>query len=608
MDILTIVLFFVYTWGLGFSLTFFFKLEKDFFELNLIRIGIGLGIIPFILVALNLLRLPIDWRIVLILSLIIPVYSLIKEKFRIPAPELKLTKNNIFLLIVLVLFAVSFYMYYSGANAYPYLEDDDPWGHASSINYVASEKTFNEPIPGQATFQYLNPYPPGYDGILAILHQTSASLSDVMKFFNALIISSGIIFFYLFVKNFTGSASKAALAAGFLFAIPSYLTHFIWAHSLVITLFFPALYCIEKIKENKLWLIPASASISGILLTQPDEIIKFGIFLIIYFLVKCFMERKFEKHIFLAGLFGIVLSLSWWAAKAGVFFSAAKGGAEEVGKSLFAPNGGTATRAYAFNDFFFAKSQGLINNQPGWGVILSILFFIGLISIILRYRQLVENKKSWIFISLIWFIFTFLGVNSMTFHLPFGLIAFRFWMLMAIPVCIIAAEGVWLLFGLFNNATALKMIILALVIIGVFFTSFSQKYALNTSVWPPGGGWISMDEVQGYVSLKSLPANTKVFPLTGEWQAWAGDRIIGMDAYFCEWCSDEIQFSDWYARSPLDVYDFLKSHRYEYALVDSHFFVDLQDKNATAILDSLLASNKFNIAYQNNGAVLLKVV
>ena len=74
MSYLSIILFFVYTFGLGFTITSFVKNSNNFLERNLMRIGFGLAFLPFLGLILNLIRVPIDWKIMLALSLLYPVY------------------------------------------------------------------------------------------------------------------------------------------------------------------------------------------------------------------------------------------------------------------------------------------------------------------------------------------------------------------------------------------------------------------------------------------------------------------------------------------------------------------------------------------------------
>ena len=58
-----IILFFIYTWGLGFAATMLLKNSENGLERNLMRIGIGLGIFPILAVFLNLVRIPLVWHI-----------------------------------------------------------------------------------------------------------------------------------------------------------------------------------------------------------------------------------------------------------------------------------------------------------------------------------------------------------------------------------------------------------------------------------------------------------------------------------------------------------------------------------------------------------------
>ena len=60
MSIITIILFFIYTYGLGFTITSFLKNSDNFLEINIMRVGVGLGIFVVLGVVLNLLRIPLE--------------------------------------------------------------------------------------------------------------------------------------------------------------------------------------------------------------------------------------------------------------------------------------------------------------------------------------------------------------------------------------------------------------------------------------------------------------------------------------------------------------------------------------------------------------------
>ena len=144
MDILTIILFFVYTFGLGYSVFLVFRIKKieAFFERFVIMLGLGLATLVFVGLLLNMLHIMIDWKVILVVSLLGPLYSLFKNR-KLPKFTFskKIKKSTIYSLLVLVLFAFTLLMHTNGAFSYPWLEDGDPWHHALGAKYVDVEKT-----------------------------------------------------------------------------------------------------------------------------------------------------------------------------------------------------------------------------------------------------------------------------------------------------------------------------------------------------------------------------------------------------------------------------------------------------------------------------------
>lgn len=615
MDIITILLFFIYTWGIGFTATKLLKLgQKNQLESHLMRIGIGLGIFPILGVLLNLLTIPLDWKIFLVLSLAFPVYlaskKIAKKELEIPKIQFSLTKSNLIIIFVFLLFLATFFMYVSGAFSYPYLEDDDPWSHATSVKYIATEKTAYSP---NFYFNYLDPYPPGYGIVMGILHQTSSSLMWTLKFFNALIISLGIIFFYFFAKEFIGDESKALFSTFILSAIPCFLSHFIWSHALIVILFFPAFYCLEKIRENKKWMFAAILVIASICVTQPTQAMKFGALFAIFWIIKSITNKNLQKEVLFSGLAGFFASFLWWGdmlikyGLSGIFGSksatAAIGGTKSF-LSFFTMKG-TATRLYTFNDFFVAKSQNMINNPIGVGIVISLLLLASLVYILIKYKKSLSKENSWILISLFWLIFTFLGIHGGT-RIPVALFSFRFWMLFAIPVSLLAAEGAWFLMDFGKKMKIDKTLIVAIIIFGVLATSGYQKYAVNTAMWPPGVGWSSSEEIEGYVWLKTLPENTKIFGLCSE---TSSAHLIGFDKYDCFWCEDENMLrKDIMNKTQEQLHSWMKIKNYDYFIVDSTCVESFDINKTNDFLQESVSSGLFQLSYQTEGMVLMKII
>src|SRR3989344_1865437 len=543
-SLITIILFFVYLWGLGFSATYFVKKAEDFWERHLMNLGIGLGVFAILSIILNFLHIPLDWKIFLILSLIIPIYDLIqrikKKELSLPASfnfsNFKLTKSNLALLGVIFIVLISFYIYTKGAFSYPYLEDDDPWGHSEGMKYVALEKTAYDPVFTQfypdkqdQVLSYIDPYPPAYDILIGILHQTSPDLNWTMKFFNALIISLGFLFFYLWAKLFTGNRNHALLATFILASLPSYLSHFIWAHALSLTLFFPTLYAFHQIQSDKRWTIPAVLLVAGIWVSQNmEQPVKLTTLLLIYVIV------------------------------------------------------------------------------------FSILVLVGLVYVLWRYRsELFTPEKAWLGLTLFWLVYGFWGVNGMTFPLSIARGAFRTWMVLAIPISLLAVEGFYFLTKL-SKQKVFCWGIGILLLIGIIFTSAVPKYELNTATWPTSGAFANIPEAFEYGAwFKTIPPDSKVFLYSVKQKI-----VIGFGGNSCSWCEDELIFKENILDQSIpELYTFLKSKQYEYLIInqtiDYQKFKGKYGEEETKIKLSqrykeIESSGLFQMVYQK-GFIVLKI-
>ncbi len=602
MSIIAVFLFFLYCWGIGFTATYYLKKPEHSWEKHLLNLGVGLGIIPILLITLNFLHISLDWKIIFALSVAFPFYILatkIKKK-EFSFPKLQLKKSDLVIFAVVLIAAFSFYIYAKGAFSYPYLEDEDPWGHSVGMKFVSMEKYAYDPplkTPNgniDPVLSYIDPYPPAYDALLGILHQTSPDLPWTMKFFNALIISLGFIFFYLFANELMGSRNKALLATAILAMIPAYLSHFIWAHSLIITIFFPLMYALHKSMEDKRWLYLVVLLSASVWVTQNlEQPIKLTTMVLIYLMVFSIGYRKilWKQLAALAG--GITLSFLWWGVmitKYGlknflayyggdvintgdtiVLSSQGNGGFEPLSILVSAwqaatnPSG-SASRTYSFSDFFFAKSQNMINNPIGIGVVLSILALVGVVLLIWKYRSsIVQKENTWRALVLFWLIFAFWGVNGLNFPISVARGAFRVWMLLAVAVSLIAAESIYLL----KDSQKSKLFgygIMLLVLAGILLTSGMQKFELNTVIWPTSGSFPNPSQPFQYGAwFDSIPDNTKVFLYSPR-----DKLVIGYGKFSCMWCQDLVDFrEDIIHKDAKELYSFLKRNEYEYLVLNA---------------------------------------
>lgn len=614
---LSLVFFFLATFGFGTFTSFIAKESEDFLERILMRFGIGLAMLIFFGYLLNFVGVPLDWRIFLsaaILILIIRLYIDYRKK------ELFHVKFNLnmYALLMLILFAITFFMYAKGAFAYPYLEDDDPWSHAVGVKFVSMEKTVF--VGKEGGFHYIDPYPPAYDMIMGIIHQTNDSVYWTLKFFNALIISLSIIFFFYFAKSFTKSPRKAFFSTFALFAVPAFLSHFIWAIALTMPLFFVSFYCAEKIKDDKKWWIMAALVIMPTVTSSPTHSTYFGLFFLVYFIARTIVEKKLLVYEFLAGFAGVILSFAlWWIPI--IMTHTFRRVVEIMGPKAttgILGVGGTGDRSYNIADFLCHSGTGcyngqnMINNPIGIGVVLSILTIFGLFYLLSKYKEMFTGGNYYMLVLLLWFLFAFYAVNAA--KMPIKLSPFRAWMLLAIPVALISGESINFINNVikslsksFSKSGNLAAIIslLVLIVIGflIYKTSFIPKYKVNTSEgWAIGGFWANpSEEIPGYIWFKdNIPAGTKVFTFSNN------GLIIGLDKFICHWCSDVREFQrTGIKKTPEEIYSWLKENGYKYMVIDAQTAKKIGVNETSMMLEGL--AKKYSVQQVTQGFFILRV-
>jgi hypothetical protein len=585
-----------------------------------INFGVGLGAFIVLGVILNALGIPLDWRIFLCLALILPIIRRFLMKQKLISIQktggdtpflLAHYKSVLLLLIVFSQFAIYCY----GAFQYPFLEDDDSWAHAAGIKYIAIEKNLNV-APGN--FQYLNPYPPGYDLLFGILHQTSPSLYWTLKFFNALIISLSFLFFYYFVKVFSRDDLRALTTTFFLATIPCYLSHFIWAPALAMTLFFPAFYFLRKVPQDRNYIFPGAVVIAAIFLTQPTHSIKFVILTIIWGVLVLGFHKRLSRNLVLTAILATFLASIWWLPvihnlwkenscillKAGSQREQRIYQTADIIPKMFNASSGTATHPYRWKDFLFPLRPNYINNPIGIGPALLFLAALGIYYVFVHWKRRDKDGHIYSLTALGWLVFTFLGVNSMTFHLPVGLFAFRFWMLLAIPIALFAAEGFLESLSRIKNER-FHLMATAAFLFGVLFWSAYPKYFVNTTFWDWGSYWTSTVELKGYVLLREkLTPNTKVFSFS------SNHLVIGHDMRADYWTKTyQDSFAKAFELNAAELHQRLKNLGFEYIIVGAReretYGSEVLDNKIQSLSQSSLFQAKFHV---KDGAIIFKVM
>ena len=122
---------------------------------------------------------------------------------------------------------------------------------------------------------------------------------------------------------------------------------------------------------------------------------------------------------------------------------------------------------------------------------------------------------------------------------------------------------------------------------------------------------IDLDEVSGYVWLKTLKPNTKVFAYSSD------DEVIGFDMFSCIWCDNVNEFREnLLYRNSTEVYSWLKMNGYEYFIIDGKSFKVMSKKYGENITNELLPKRfgelssfgGFKVVHQTQGMAVFEFV
>ena len=611
----SIIFFFVMAFGLGIGLIKLLNLKfENSIESKFMSIAFGLASFPVLAIIFNFLHIPLNWIIFLVLAIIGIIFALYKNNFKLPKIEFELNKSNVYIFIAILLALALFLVYLKGAFIYPYFEDDDPWGHSIGTTYIAEHQTFSRYpntviTPNNFIRTYMEPYPPAYDTLMGVLYQTNDNLMWTLKFFNVLMIALAIIFFYFFAKEFTKSEKKALFATFIIAVLPCFMSHFIWAQTLALVLFFPALYASERIKEDKKWCVLAIIATASIFVSQPSSAVFFAVMFIIYWLSKlitCYFnkEKSFttENNLLIMSLIaGGLLSLIYWIptflkyginlTMRGVGIVIGLFGAENIDTS-----GGII---YGIKDYMIAPLVSKMDQPTGIGI---FVFFLLIFSIFILCFNIKKIKAShYLLTIIIWFVFTFIGTEGNA--LPFKLFPHRFWAFMAIPIAFLTAEALVSISASLKDKS-LKYLVLLVLIAGILWTSGYPKYFVETSAWPPGVTWSSGEELQGYMSLQnSLPKGTKIFnPCSHE------GKLLAFGMYIPPYDVDLVIFKKEIINKTLDdIYRLTKSRNLDYIAIDGYCTKKIGINQTNSLLQQMVNSTNYELTYSNQAFWLFKV-
>ena len=489
----SVLLFAAVTYGLGHgAIALVTGRARLNLETHAIAPGIGLAVFAVLTILFNPLGVPLVWWVFLLAAALVEAAGQFRASFvgarhAVPAntdaAEEERARHFVPLLVSVLLGAVLFAAFLHGEFLGWGLHDDDSWEHASSAKYVAIHKTYSIATDIRPDIvSYIEPYPPGYPALMGVLHQLNDSVSWTLRFFNVLLIGLSVPWFYLAMKEFLSGNSKsktqnsneeppagrkalplsvefralsfrpAATAlwmTGVLWAIPCFMSHFIWAQTMAVTLFFPAFYALDRARREPCWWILAAVAIAGVGLSQPSAAAVFALMVALYWIahaVVAFLGRRegasFRPlgRLALAALVAAALAAAFYVPQYVKFGH--DGFFQGIGKippgtvSFYMPgtsHGGT----YSLSDYVWAPAINNKINQPtGIGPAIVLALAAGIALALARRKR--WRDEPWMLVAPLWLALGVYGVESNRF--PVALFPHRFWVFLAIPVAMLAGE------------------------------------------------------------------------------------------------------------------------------------------------------------------------
>jgi hypothetical protein len=583
--------------------------------------GVGIAAFSFLGVALNFLHVPLRPLAYLAVAAIGPAISLVRrvrsrrDKKDGAEWDNEETLCAIAVEVILILF---FMLYRQGANAYPYLEDDDPWMHAEAALYVARQQTFSvDPAVralGDFAF-YLEPYPPTYDVMMGVLRQIHGSVYEVLKFFNVVLVTAALANCYLLARQYLQSARKGLFAVIVLAVLPSFMTHFIWSQSLALCVFPVALYATLRALEDRAWWPVAALMIASLLVTQPVVSIMAGLVMTLLVASLLWNEARGENpdetggkalalQVVAIGLAGSALSLLFWGTQI------AKWGASGIlrlkGDELSTKwQNDYALGHYTLSETLFPHPTK-IDQATGWGVVVAGALVLGIVVLAVRVRT------SWRPVHLLaWFAVLLYVVFAPSLGLPaWG--SDRTWAYLAIPVALIAAEGVFGLALLVGRDTPLGPTVILGAVLGMLATSLPAKIEGETSMWPPGQQWPMLRTpdgpaspvLDGFVKMRQmLGPEVRVYSFCG-----SASRTVGFDMDSSPWVPAEASFrARGGAVTPDEAITFLDAQRYTFFAFDASCQIEWGKPLADAFVDGVGRNPRVKTVLSQTGFILARL-
>ncbi|MFH1790693.1 MAG: hypothetical protein ABH885_01750 [Candidatus Omnitrophota bacterium] len=230
-------------------------------------------------------------------------------------------------------------------------------------------------------------------------------------------------------------------------------------------------------------------------------------------------------------------------------------------KIIFIP--GSSRVNYNINHFFlFFNKHNLKQNPIGIGIVAMFLAAGAVPYYLIGIRKLFTARRIYAAAALVWFAFAFAAVNGL--RLSICVMPFRMWTFLAIPVAMLGGFFYEDFLAVRLKDDRARTGVIGLLIAGMLFTWWTQKWILNVKVWKDG--YILVPESHAfYGRIKDhVPKNSTAYALSS-------NQCIPIvyDMISFEWDKEVREYAgiDMEA-TPDENHEFLKRKGYEYVILD----------------------------------------
>ena len=554
------LIYFIICFLLGVSLDYFFNYSgvfKNTFFKYLSMFVLGFGFFSILIYLIGMLYVPLTIWLFLLISLLVPLYSVFTDKKILKNLALKKFKVSIKTIAIILILAIFFVLIVRATFGYSWLEDDDPWNYALGAKYVATHFSYHTPNHLVGYNTYLYPNSPSTLAVNAgLLNQISPDLYFILKFFIDVCLLMAIAAFALFSYVMSRKNELFALiATAIMIMVPSFAGHFVFNYTVSVCLLLVSLFALSlTLKDNISVLLPGMI-LASVLTAHPVTGIEAAVILGIFFafyLWKSIVDSGFKIRQVFSALRKKTYAKVFFVGLLALLFSLSVYGNMLIDGNILAMYNkpsihSVITLNYDFksydlekntlHDFYKAESVGHMDQQRGVGKFLFVITLLGLLIMLLVKKWYVKENLLYALNFLFFFIFLWLFTGG---HFHFSVQNYRWWSVFAIFVALQAASTIMIVVGLLRNNKAVLYVLFAIIFLGIIFTSAVPRYAMQGSQWPPGGGFVSGPQLSGYVNLRQIGANNLIFSMCSR-----GGKVVGNNQYNPIW---EKPVEDYYSK------------------------------------------------------------